>query len=928
MPNPTTIRLSAVVTYADPNYPEKKYQKLKSLLDKGQREQVINELKILYPKDSYLAHSLANRLGIDIQKELGIIYHYQGFDSTSILQDNTQTNSTEIVTQYNSFHNTLEAIQNATQYKGNLADTLMAGISGVFGAIQKGAEEITKLAGGKYQIAKYMFKAEGISISATYGYGSNDRDMLKTAVSVGLELAGSYFIGLALEGIIVSLGLASIPAFIVVGAISALVAGILMNTQAGKLVVNETTQAIRETITSLESKLQSFFSLFKSNPNAYELVPNPNLESKDYQSLIELLLDTNSTAKDIDSLLHSFPHYLQDSKQLLDSSNTDSTPTQSNTESTDSKTLTPNNNNPTPNTFPFSLQIKDYNTFVSLSNKQIQITNIDSKQIYTQTTDSRGYVSFSIDSKQRGDFFCPTIIHKDYHSAQHNLSNNITQRTICPHSYANHTAIVYVKQNNTQSQDNTNLVESIQFLEYIEWGIHSPQHIKIDYIDNKQDDITYPFTHPFAPGTYIELEAKLHNNVESGIPLQWGYIALHNELELQSFTESKRAYPLQYINDESQYFHTQNIYNKIGFYLPLQEYAYIVVFASTSKINMYEDIYLIINTDFKVGEDSNNGVIESKREKQSDEQKAIYNQTSINNLQAWNKLQCICSVKEAVEFLQANKEQLNKLYQNNKTRYNQTDSDGNLIYNVWFDYYRIYPSLAGKIAYIYYRFDVGDGGFIKSVDKDYWNKCKNFVEKISNIYIKHHKKHFEKHFIDGYQYNTYSLVSNFIDNVGNQFGIPSQKNIIQANYDLMNVRIVCMPKIVINNKMSSAGYYDKFSNTINIKLFFFEDKKNNLSYVLNNIFHEFRHFYILYAMHNLSNQSLMIHFIYYNSSFFYDNNFPIIFGAFKKQCQKFDACMLNCMLDQKTSLYYIQPAERDARINAYQFSKATEGVIL
>lgn len=82
-----------------------------------------------------------------------------------------------------------------------------------------------------------------------------------------------------------------------------------MNTQASKLVVNEITQAMRETITSLQSKLQSFFSLFKSNPNAYELVSNPNLESKDYQSPIEPLLDTNSNALYIGMLLHSFPNY-------------------------------------------------------------------------------------------------------------------------------------------------------------------------------------------------------------------------------------------------------------------------------------------------------------------------------------------------------------------------------------------------------------------------------------------------------------------------------------------------------------------------------------------------------------------------------------------------------------------------------------------
>ena len=52
-------------------------------------------------------------------------------------------------------------------------------------------------------------------------------------------------------------------------------------------------------------------------------------------------------------------------------------------------------------TFPFQLSIKDYNTFTPLSNKQIQICNIDSKQIYTQTTDSRGYVSFEIKENKR-----------------------------------------------------------------------------------------------------------------------------------------------------------------------------------------------------------------------------------------------------------------------------------------------------------------------------------------------------------------------------------------------------------------------------------------------------------------------------------------------------------------------------------------------
>ena len=98
-------------------------------------------------------------------------------------------------------------------------------------------------------------------------------------------------------------------------------------------------------------------------------------------------------------LMLSYKDYL--SNQQSKSHTTDSTPTQPNTESTQSTTPTTkspqqakdsnnaNNNNPNTkntNTFPFQLQIKDYNTFAPLSNKQIQLTNIDSKQIYTQTT--------------------------------------------------------------------------------------------------------------------------------------------------------------------------------------------------------------------------------------------------------------------------------------------------------------------------------------------------------------------------------------------------------------------------------------------------------------------------------------------------------------------------------------------------------------
>ena len=119
---------------------------------------------------------------------------------------------------------------------------------------------------------------------------------------------------------------ASAPVLVFVGvsALAAVGIGYLLNTQAGKWAVNGITEnlvkplieSIESLIGSLQSKRQSFFSLFDSNPSNYELVSNPSLESNDYKSLIELLLDSNSTAKDIDSLLHSFPNYLKkESKQ-------------------------------------------------------------------------------------------------------------------------------------------------------------------------------------------------------------------------------------------------------------------------------------------------------------------------------------------------------------------------------------------------------------------------------------------------------------------------------------------------------------------------------------------------------------------------------------------------------------------------------------
>ena len=160
-------------------------------------------------------------------------------------------------------------------------------------------------------MANVLFQTEGASVSLAYNYGNNGNDILKAGISVGIELGVGYLVGLGVSALSV------LPA-VAISALAAVGIGYLLNTQAGKWAVNTITEnlvkplieSIESLINSLQSKLQSFFSLFDSNPSAYELVPNPTLQSQNYKSLIELLLHKDSNALDIDTLLHTFPNYL------------------------------------------------------------------------------------------------------------------------------------------------------------------------------------------------------------------------------------------------------------------------------------------------------------------------------------------------------------------------------------------------------------------------------------------------------------------------------------------------------------------------------------------------------------------------------------------------------------------------------------------
>ncbi|WP_244916645.1 hypothetical protein [Helicobacter fennelliae] len=95
----------------------------------------------------------------------------------------------EIINKDNTSTLVIESNTNLLEYQGNTTDTLMSGISGVFGAMATLAEKLdshiknnVRKFGVKGRIAYWIFQAEGASVSLTYNYGNNGKDLLKVEI--------------------------------------------------------------------------------------------------------------------------------------------------------------------------------------------------------------------------------------------------------------------------------------------------------------------------------------------------------------------------------------------------------------------------------------------------------------------------------------------------------------------------------------------------------------------------------------------------------------------------------------------------------------------------------------------------------------------------------------------------------------------------
>ena len=513
-------------------------------------------------------------------------------------------------------------------------------------------------------------------------------------------------------------------------------------------------------------------------------------------------------------------------------------------------------------------------------------------------------------------------------------------------------------------QYNKSAISHIRFIENIEWEIDSSQNppqvisiakqnqTKIQYLNHTSNNYNVPIKTPFALGTYIELEAMMNDNSQIG-NVKWWY-ATKNSTNL---TLDRQIY------DESNYFHKNNQYNKIGFHLPLQKQNdkdYVIICATLNNA-IINNVFIVIDIDFNVGIGADNAVQEIPRDNQSKMQYGkILNSDDINE---WNKLEHIYSVDEAVAFLKVNLKKLNELKQNNNKRYDKKNSNGGYIYNAIFDYFRIYPQLAGKIAYIYYRFDLGNEGFIDSVEQScyVWFQCKDeykddrdkFIDKIVAIFENNvYKSRILKRnitFKEAYNnavFNGYSLFNATLNNkVSNVVGI----DFYQEREDFVKSLIwkICSYfKINLNNVivkgMANRGmtsYYNQNKipyNTIIINKYLIahSNKKNNNAIItfkyqsdrlIGTIIHECRHLHIYEEIYKKKpHKSPLLNYLAYSFNFYISGDYQIT-KAYKKLCDNNESNKVNCYVgknnDEYQNTYEIQPNERDPRYVATQIVK-------
>ncbi|WP_236103463.1 hypothetical protein [Campylobacter armoricus] len=365
----------------------------------------------------------------------------------------------------------------------------------------------------------------------------------------------------------------------------------------------------------------------------------------------------------------------------------------------------------------------------------------------------------------------------------------------------------------------------------------------------------------FAPGTYISLRLE----EESDEKLKWAFVECESKEKLNLLLHDCNSYideknlKVLFKNDDLIYNENYED-NVLSFCLPIsrsnepkedmQDYKYyIVLFAYSSEktIPNLEDYYIIIDMSFRVGVGDDDSVREGVLGKTNN---IIHKNNLAKGIIYTN---CIFNVFEAVDFL--------KTCQNFKEEINETNND---------TFFKTYPQLAGKIAYIYYRFDL---------TKIYFQ-----VKSMKNMQIKH-KNHFQD--IIYYENTIKKTIQKHNYDPNKNYPIAYWKKLVEEICSQFKLNI--KTEFISSNDSNLFGFYNQDEAIIKINT-------NNIEHteeILKTIIHEIRHAYI--HQKKLNNDVLQ-YYIYYSNQYIYFNKADQNFG-------------------NKTipDVYFFQPSEAEAR---------------
>ncbi|WP_185908963.1 hypothetical protein, partial [Campylobacter troglodytis] len=267
------------------------------------------------------------------------------------------------------------------------------------------------------------------------------------------------------------------------------------------------------------------------------------------------------------------------------------------------------------------------------------------------------------------------------------------------------------------------------------------------------------------------------------------------------------------------------------------------------------DAFVVLDLGFRVGEGEDGSVVEGSGEG------VVWDTNYINE---WKNIKNIANLKTAYQFIAMLVYDLT--VSKKSKRLNQNDI---------INYLELNPNLAGKLAYIYYRFDLSSN--IKENYQAYKKDLKTFTQTIN--------------FALNEPYLNTSLTLKEALRQENDLKKWCDEFLKLINKDLILDLNISYKKLGNN----IYGTYNPTTNALEINI----NKASNKKEFLRTLIHELRHAYI-HKKQPMDDD--LLKYLFYSSKYFY-------FSKEDRNYYKFKTFQM-----QGDDLYFLQPSERDARL--------------